>query len=62
MDFTVPADHRVKIKESKKKDKYIDLDRELKQVWNMKATMISIVVGALGTVPKGLMKGRKTWK
>ena len=25
MDFTVPADHRVKLKESEKKDKYLDL-------------------------------------
>ena len=27
MDFTIPADHRVKIKESKKRDKYLDLAR-----------------------------------
>ena len=25
MDFAVPADHRVKLKESKKTDKYLDL-------------------------------------
>ena len=31
MDFAVPADHRVKLKESKKKDKYLDLARELKK-------------------------------
>ena len=29
-DFTVPADHRIKLKECEKKDKYLDLDRELK--------------------------------
>ena len=28
VDFAVPADHRVKLKESKKKDKYQDLVRE----------------------------------
>ena len=31
MDFAVPADHRVKLKESEKKDKYLDLTRELKK-------------------------------
>ena len=30
MDFAVPADHRVKLKENEKKDKYSDLARELK--------------------------------
>ena len=30
MDFTVPADHRVKLKKSEKKEKYHDLAREMK--------------------------------
>ena len=30
MDFAVSADHRVKLKESEKKDKYLELARELK--------------------------------
>ena len=30
VDFAVLADHRVKLKESKKKDKYLDLAWELK--------------------------------
>ena len=45
-----PADHRVKLKESEKKDKYPDLARELKKPMNMKVTMIPIIIGALGTV------------
>ena len=28
MDFAVPANHRVKLKENEKKDKYLDLARE----------------------------------
>ena len=28
MDFNVPADHRIKLKESEKNDKYLDLARE----------------------------------
>ena len=57
MNFAVPADHRVKLKECKKWDKYLDLARELKKLWNMKATIIPIAIGALGTVTKGLIQG-----
>ena len=57
MDFAIPADHRVKLKESEKKDKFIDLSRELKKLWNMKVTFIPIIIGALDTVIKGLIKG-----
>ena len=36
---------------------YLDLARELKKLWNMKVTIIPIVIGAFGTVTKGLLKG-----
>ena len=49
MDF---ADQRIKLKESEKKDKYLDLARELKKLWNIKVT----VFGALGTVTKNWYK------
>ena len=63
VDFAVPADHRVKLKESKKKDKYQDLAREWKKkLWDMKVTVIPIVIGAVGTVTKYLGKGMGTWK
>ena len=54
---TVPADLRIKLKGSEKKDKYLDLARELKKLWNMKMTIIPIVIGAFVTVTKGLLKG-----
>ena len=57
MDFAVPADHRIKLKECEKKDKYLDLVRELKNLWNMKATIIPIVIGAFGTITRRLLKG-----
>ena len=31
VDFAVPADHRIILKECEKRDKYIDLARELKK-------------------------------
>ena len=62
MDFTILADHRVKLKESEKRDKYPDFAREQKKLWNMKVTVLSIVIGALGTIPKRLPRDGKTWK
>ena len=59
VDFALPADHRIKLKECEKRDKYLDLVRELKKLWNMKMTIIPIVIGAFGTVTKGLLKGMK---
>ena len=32
VDFAVTADHRIKLKEREKKDKYLDLARELKKL------------------------------
>ena len=31
MDFAILADHKVKLKESEKRDKYLDLAREMKK-------------------------------
>ena len=55
--FAAPADHRIKLKECEKRDKYLDLAKEFKKIWNMKVTIIPIVIGAFGTVTKGLLKG-----
>ena len=59
-DHLIPArrpDHRINLKESVKKYKYLDLARELKKRWNMKVSIVPIVIGALGTITKGLLKG-----
>ncbi len=57
IDFAVPADRRIKPKGCEKKDKYLDLPRELIKLWNMKVTIIPIVIVAFGRVTKGLLKG-----
>ena len=69
MDFAFLGDHRVKLKKKQKKntkkqkqktkqkiDKYLDFARELKTMKH-KMTVIPIVIGALGAVTKGLVKG-----
>ena len=50
--FATPADYRVKLKESEKKVKYLDLSKELKKLWDIKLTLIPIVISALGSVSK----------
>ena len=59
VDFAVPADHRINLKKSEKKDKYLDHTKELKKLWNMKVTIVPIVIGALCTITKGLLKDLK---
>ena len=57
VDFAVPEDHRINLKEHAKKDKYLDLARELEKWWNMKVTIVPIVISAFSTITKGLLKG-----
>ena len=54
IDFAVPADKNVCDKEKEKIDKYQDLKIELKRLWKMKARVVPVVVGALGSIPKDL--------
>ena len=55
VNFAVPADHRMNLKENEKKEKYLDLARELKKkkLWNMKVTIVPFVIGRFGTIAKG---------
>ena len=56
MNLAAQADHRVKWKESEKRDKYLDLSKELKKLRNIKVTAISIVIGELRQVTKILRR------
>ena len=55
-EFCCPADHRVKLKESEKKDKYLNIVRKLKKLWCIKVTVMPIVTDTLSTVTKGLIQ------
>ena len=57
VNFAVLADHRIKLKEYEKKDRYLNLARDLEKLWNMKVMIVPIVIGAFGTITKGLLKG-----
>ena len=47
----------MKIKENEKRDKNIDLARELKMKLNMKTTVKPVAVGVLGTIPEYMARG-----
>ena len=59
IDFAVPYDTRVDEKEKEKIQKYQDLARELKKLWNKNVKVIPVTVGALGTTPSRLPKRLK---
>ena len=60
--FAVLVDNRVKIKESRKINKYLDLTRELKKkkLRKMRVMVIPVVADAPGTVPEGSEKNLGT--
>ena len=62
VEFAIPADYSVKIKESEKSDKYLDLARELRKLLNMRVTVIPIVIGAFGTVSQDMERELKELK
>ena len=41
------------MKESEKKNKYLDFAREMKKLWNMKVTIIPVVIGTHRNINKG---------
>ena len=59
IDIAVPGDSRVASKENEKVQKYQDLARELRKLWQVKVKVVHVVVGALGTIPKALGKHLK---
>ena len=60
IDIACPGDIRVETKESQKIETYVDLGIEIKRLWKMnKVSIIPVVIGALGTIPKRLEKFMK---
>ena len=59
IDMTIPSDRNIALKEIEKKSKYKDLELEIQGMWQMKTEVIPDVVGALGTVKKGMVENIK---
>ena len=50
IDVAIPEDSGVKEKEAKKVERYQNLARELRRMWEVKTKVVPIVLGALGTL------------
>ena len=49
IDIPIPGDQNIIAKEQQKIGKYQDLQIELGKLWKLKAEVVPVVVGALGT-------------
>jgi len=54
--LTIPADRNDVQKEAEKKLKYKSLGIEIQRMWNLKCTIISVIIGATGIVMRSLRK------
>ena len=59
IDMTVPLDRNIALKEAEKKSKYKDLELEIQRMCHMRTEVIPVVVGALGTIVKGMIENIK---
>ena len=60
IDIAIPGDFRVEEKEVEKREKYVFLAQELQRIWNISVTVVPIVVGSLGVIPRDLEKWLKS--
>ena len=57
VDFYFPADHWIEVSQQMKIENYQDLKCEvLQKLWNLKISVVPIVVGSVGTIPKSFKK------
>ena len=54
IDVAIPGDRNVINKEAEKILKYKDLVIEIQRMWNVKANMIPVIIGATGTISESL--------
>ena len=54
--MAIPADRNVVQKEPEKKLKYNSLCIEIQRMWNLKCTVVPVIIGATGIVTRGLKK------
>jgi len=52
----IPADRNAVQKEAEKKLKYKSLCIEIQRMWNLKCTIIPVIIGATGIVTRSLRK------
>ena len=60
IDVAIPGDSRINQKEVEKITKYQDLKVEVERLWEKKATVVPVMIGALGAILRDLVKHLKT--
>jgi hypothetical protein len=56
IDVTISGDRNVIKKEAEKILKYKDLTIEIQRMWNVKTRVITVIIGATGTISKSFRK------
>ena len=56
IDVAIPGDRNVIKKEAEKILKYKDLTIEIQRMWNVKTSVIPVIIGATGTISKSFRK------
>ena len=56
IDIAVPGDFNVVRTEDRKVERYQDLVFEVKRIHHVETTILPVVIGAIGTVPKRLIR------
>ena len=60
IDVAIPGDGRIEEKELEKISKYQDLKIEIERLWEKQATVVPVVIGSLGVIPRDLRKHLRT--
>ena len=60
IDVAIPADRNVVQKEAEKKIKYKSLYIEIQRMWNLKCTILPVIIGATEIVTRSLKKNLET--
>ena len=58
--MAIPADRNDVQKEAEKKLKYKSLCIEINRMWNLKCTIVPVIIGATGIVTRSLKKNLQT--
>jgi hypothetical protein len=60
IDVAIPSDRNAVQKEAEKKLKYKSLCIEMQRMWNLKCTIVPVIIGAIGIVTRSLKKNLET--
>ena len=58
--MTIPIDRNISVKEFDKLSKYKNLQIEIERMWQLRTTVIPVVVGAFGMVKKDVLHYRRS--